>query len=79
MKLGGEFFLQADPLPCRCPTVSCSGWPRAWITHSILPCWSAVDNPSGKLLIGQFVTATLHVPLEDNLVEIPTMALNEER
>jgi cobalt-zinc-cadmium efflux system membrane fusion protein len=38
-----------------------------------------VDNPNGRLLVGQFVTATIFVPLEDNLVEIPTTALNEER
>jgi cobalt-zinc-cadmium efflux system membrane fusion protein len=38
-----------------------------------------VDNPEGKLLIGQFVTATIQVPLEDGLVEIPTTALNEEK
>jgi cobalt-zinc-cadmium efflux system membrane fusion protein len=38
-----------------------------------------IDNPQGRLLVGQFVTATIYVPLEDDLVEIPTSALNEEK
>jgi cobalt-zinc-cadmium efflux system membrane fusion protein len=38
-----------------------------------------VDNPTGKLLVGQFVTATIYVPLPEDLVEIPTNALNEEK
>jgi cobalt-zinc-cadmium efflux system membrane fusion protein len=38
-----------------------------------------VDNPTEKLLVGQFVTATIYVPLPENLVEIPTSALNEEK
>jgi cobalt-zinc-cadmium efflux system membrane fusion protein len=38
-----------------------------------------VDNPGDKLLIGQFVTAVIRVPLEDDVVEIPTNALNEDK
>jgi cobalt-zinc-cadmium efflux system membrane fusion protein len=38
-----------------------------------------VDNPKSNLLVGQFVTATIYVPLPDNLVEVPTSALNEEK
>ncbi len=38
-----------------------------------------VNNPAGKLLVGQFITATIYVPVEKGLVEIPTNALNEEQ
>jgi cobalt-zinc-cadmium efflux system membrane fusion protein len=38
-----------------------------------------IDNPGGRLLVGQFVTATIYVPLEAGLVEVPTAALNEEK
>ncbi len=38
-----------------------------------------VDNPGAKLLVGQFVTATISVPVEKDLVEIPTNAVNEEK
>jgi cobalt-zinc-cadmium efflux system membrane fusion protein len=36
-----------------------------------------LNNPDGKYLIGQFVTATIFMPPEPNTVEIPTDALNE--
>jgi membrane fusion protein, heavy metal efflux system len=36
-----------------------------------------LPNPDGKYLIGQFLTATIFMPPEDNTVEIPTDALNE--
>jgi membrane fusion protein, heavy metal efflux system len=38
-----------------------------------------VDNPDDKLVVGQFVTATIYVPVEKDVVEIPTTALNESR
>jgi len=38
-----------------------------------------VDNPDTKLLVGQFVTAKIFVPVEKDLVEIPTNAVNEEK
>ncbi len=34
-------------------------------------------NPDGKYIVGQFVTATIYVPPDENTVEIPTDALNE--
>ncbi len=34
-------------------------------------------NPGGKHLVGQFVTATIYMPPDENTVEIPTDALNE--
>jgi cobalt-zinc-cadmium efflux system membrane fusion protein len=36
-----------------------------------------LNNPEGKYLIGQFVTATIFMLPPDNTVEIPTDALNE--
>jgi membrane fusion protein, heavy metal efflux system len=36
-----------------------------------------LDNPEGKYLIGQFVTATIYMPPAPDTVEIPTEALNE--
>src|SRR5262249_40687550 len=36
-----------------------------------------LDNPAGKYLIGQFVTATLFMPPDPDTVEMPTDALNE--
>jgi cobalt-zinc-cadmium efflux system membrane fusion protein len=36
-----------------------------------------LDNPDGKYLIGQFVTATIYMPPDRDTVEIPTNALNE--
>jgi cobalt-zinc-cadmium efflux system membrane fusion protein len=36
-----------------------------------------LDNPDGKYLIGQFVTATIFMPPDKGTVEIPTEALNE--
>jgi cobalt-zinc-cadmium efflux system membrane fusion protein len=38
-----------------------------------------VHNPGDKLLVGQFVTATIKVPVDPDLVEIPTTAINEDR
>ena len=38
-----------------------------------------VANPEGRLLVGQFVTATVYVRPAPGQVEIPTTALNEER
>jgi cobalt-zinc-cadmium efflux system membrane fusion protein len=38
-----------------------------------------VDNPNHTLLVGQFVIADIHVPLEPGLVKVPTTALNEEK
>ena len=35
-----------------------------------------LDNPEGKYLIGQFVTATIYVPPPAHTVEIPTEAIN---
>ncbi len=37
-----------------------------------------IPNPRGRLLVGQFITATILVPPEPGLVEIPTTALNEQ-
>jgi membrane fusion protein, heavy metal efflux system len=36
-----------------------------------------LPNKDHKFLVGQFVTATLQMPPEDNTVEIPTAAINE--
>ena len=36
-----------------------------------------LNNPGGKYLIGQFVTATIYMPPDRDTVEIPTDALNE--
>jgi cobalt-zinc-cadmium efflux system membrane fusion protein len=36
-----------------------------------------LDNKENKYLIGQFLTATIYVPPDQNTVEIPTEALNE--
>jgi cobalt-zinc-cadmium efflux system membrane fusion protein len=36
-----------------------------------------LDNPEGKYLIGQFVTATIYMPPDRDTVEMPTNALNE--
>jgi cobalt-zinc-cadmium efflux system membrane fusion protein len=36
-----------------------------------------LPNEQGKYVIGQFVTATIYMPPEDDTVEIPTSALNE--
>jgi cobalt-zinc-cadmium efflux system membrane fusion protein len=36
-----------------------------------------LDNPEGKYLVGQFVTATIYMEPPANTVEIPTEALNE--
>jgi len=36
-----------------------------------------IDNPSDRLLIGQFVTATVSLPAPQNLVSVPTAAVVE--
>jgi cobalt-zinc-cadmium efflux system membrane fusion protein len=36
-----------------------------------------LPNERGKYVVGQFVTATIYMPPEENTVEIPTSALNE--
>jgi membrane fusion protein, heavy metal efflux system len=36
-----------------------------------------MPNPEGKHLVGQFVTATIFMPPDENTVEIPTDGLNE--
>jgi cobalt-zinc-cadmium efflux system membrane fusion protein len=36
-----------------------------------------LDNPEGKYLIGQFVTATIFMPPDADSVDLPTAALNE--
>src|SRR5277367_864246 len=47
----------------------------AWFSDLI----GVIDNPSGKLLVGQFVTATVKVAVEKTLLELPTSAINEEK
>jgi cobalt-zinc-cadmium efflux system membrane fusion protein len=47
------------------------------VNHSLLV-MGTVSNPEGRLLVGQFITATVFVHPEKDLVEIPTTALNEE-
>jgi cobalt-zinc-cadmium efflux system membrane fusion protein len=37
-----------------------------------------LPNPDGKYRVGQFLTATIYVPPDENTVEIPTQALNEQ-
>jgi membrane fusion protein, heavy metal efflux system len=36
-----------------------------------------LDNPDGRYLVGQFVTATIFVPPPEDTVEIPTEAVNQ--
>jgi cobalt-zinc-cadmium efflux system membrane fusion protein len=36
-----------------------------------------LPNVDHKYLVGQFVTATIYMPPEDNTAEVPTMAINE--
>jgi cobalt-zinc-cadmium efflux system membrane fusion protein len=38
----------------------------------------SVDNPGGRLIVGQMISATIFVRPEPGLVEIPTDALNEQ-
>ena len=77
--LNWEIFLQGDPRAK--PLIGA----LLRINPSIIPdqrtalVIGVVDNPEGKLLVGQFVTAIIQVPLEDDLVEIPTTALNEDK
>ncbi|HYT93799.1 MAG TPA: efflux RND transporter periplasmic adaptor subunit [Gemmataceae bacterium] len=47
------------------------------LTHTLLVI-GRVANPQERLLVGQFITATIYVPPDKDLVEIPTNALNEE-
>jgi cobalt-zinc-cadmium efflux system membrane fusion protein len=37
-----------------------------------------VDNPGGRLIVGQLITATIFVQPEPDLVTVPTTALNEQ-
>ena len=37
-----------------------------------------VENPRGELKVGQFVTATVNLGIEEGVVEIPTRALVED-
>src|SRR5262249_14380468 len=37
-----------------------------------------VQNPNGTLGVGQFITATVELPQEEGIVEIPTRALVED-
>jgi cobalt-zinc-cadmium efflux system membrane fusion protein len=38
----------------------------------------SVDNPRGELKVGQFITATIEVPPDADVVEVPTTALVED-
>jgi len=74
-----EIFLQADPKAKPLTGALLRVNPSIEPNQRTALVIGVVDNPEGKLLIGQFVTATIHVPLEEGLVEIPTTALNEEK
>ena len=78
IKLTWKIKLQADP---KAPLLE---GPITRIAPSVDPnqhtllVIGQIDNPERKLLVGQFITATIFVHPEPNLVEIPTTALNEE-
>ncbi len=76
--LNWDIFLQADPKKPLTGSLLRIAPSLQYDEHMPLLV-GLVDNPGAKLLIGQFVTATIYVPLEDDLVEIPTTALNEEK
>jgi cobalt-zinc-cadmium efflux system membrane fusion protein len=77
--LAWDIYLQADPkAPPLTGTLVRLAPSLDYAQHTPLLV-GLVDNPKGNLLVGQFVTATIYVPLEDNLVEIPSMAINEEK
>jgi cobalt-zinc-cadmium efflux system membrane fusion protein len=77
--LAWDIFLQAEP---KAPPLSGALLriaPSLDYTQHTPLLVGEVDNPRRQLLIGQFVTATIYVPLEKGLVEIPTTALYEEK
>lgn len=41
------------------------------------PVLGRVDNPGGKLKVGQFITATVHLPAPPDVVSVPATALDE--
>jgi cobalt-zinc-cadmium efflux system membrane fusion protein len=82
-KMGAEplqwhIRLQSDP-----PDVPAQVLPIVQIAPSLEPNQHSpmvlgyLDNPGGKYLIGQFVTATIYMPPDRDTVEMPTDALNE--
>ena len=77
--LNWDIFLQADPKAKPLTASLLRIAPSLQYDEHMPLVIGLVDNPEGKLLIGQFVTATIHIPLEDELVEIPTTAINEEK
>jgi membrane fusion protein, heavy metal efflux system len=77
--LAWDIFLQADPRAAPLTGELLRLAPSLDPTQHTPLLVGLVDNPAGRLLVGQFVTATIYVPLEDDLVEIPTDALNEEK
>jgi membrane fusion protein, heavy metal efflux system len=77
--LAWDIYLQADPkAPPLSGTLVRLAPSLDYAQHTPLLV-GLVDNPKGNLLVGQFVTATIYVPLAEGLVEIPTSALNEEK
>jgi cobalt-zinc-cadmium efflux system membrane fusion protein len=77
--LAWDIFLQADPKAKPLTGALLRLAPSVDYTQHTPLLVGVVENPGAKLLVGQFVTATIYVPLEEGLVEIPTTALNEER
>jgi cobalt-zinc-cadmium efflux system membrane fusion protein len=77
--LNWEIHLQADPRAKPLNGALLRVNPSIEPTQRTALVIGVVDNPESRLLVGQFVTATIQVPLEDGLVEIPTAALNEEK
>jgi cobalt-zinc-cadmium efflux system membrane fusion protein len=74
-----EIYLQAEPkAPPLTGTLLRMGTSVDYAQHTPLLV-ALIDNPKANLLVGQFVLATLSIALEDNLVEIPTTAVNEEK
>jgi cobalt-zinc-cadmium efflux system membrane fusion protein len=74
-----DIFLQAEPKAPPLTGVLLRLAPSLEPNQHTVLVVGLVDNPQGKLLIGQFVTAIIHVPIEPGLVELPTTALNEEK
>jgi cobalt-zinc-cadmium efflux system membrane fusion protein len=77
--LSWEIFLQADPKAPPLNGALLRVAPSLDYNQHMPLLVGLVENPTGKLLIGQFVTATIYVAVDDDLVEIPTTALNEEK
>jgi cobalt-zinc-cadmium efflux system membrane fusion protein len=82
---------QGDPTRARCklrlhadPTGRELEGPLLRIAPSVDPnqhtllVMGRIGNPGGRLLVGQFLTATVYVRPAPGLVEIPTTALNED-